>query len=112
MMNRADRAVPRVTAQIVSRCTRRGSLSQPNSHSPRNVDSRKNAPSPLAPVPGRLQQCGEERQPDRDRHEQEVVDRRERELPPGQIGVHVSMVRLSSGRDLTRAGGGGRVRPG
>jgi hypothetical protein len=66
----------------------------------------------LAPVPGRLQQCGEERQPDRDRHEQEVVDRRERELPPGQIGVHVSMVRLSSGRDLTRAGGGGRVRPG
>ena len=46
MMNSADRTVPRLTAQIVSRCTRRGSLSQPNSHSPRNVDSRKNAPSP------------------------------------------------------------------
>ncbi len=28
------------------RCTRRDSLSQPNSHSPRNVDSRKNAASP------------------------------------------------------------------
>ena len=46
MMNNADRTVPSETAQIVARCTRRGSLSQPNSHSPRNVDSRKNAPSP------------------------------------------------------------------
>jgi uncharacterized hydrophobic protein (TIGR00271 family) len=34
------------TSQIVKRCTRRGSLSQPNSHNPRNVDSRKNAASP------------------------------------------------------------------
>ena len=31
---------------MVARCTRLGSLSQPNSHSPRNVDSRKNAASP------------------------------------------------------------------
>ena len=46
MMNAADSALPSETAQIVTRCTRRGSLSQPNSHSPRNVDSRKNAASP------------------------------------------------------------------
>ena len=45
-MNAADNALPNATAQMVGRCTRRGSLSQPNSHSPRNVDSRKNAPSP------------------------------------------------------------------
>ena len=38
--------MPSETAQIVSRCTRRGSLSQPNSHSPRNVNSRKNAARP------------------------------------------------------------------
>ena len=47
MMNAADRTRCRATtAQIVARWTRRGSLSQPNSHSPRNVDSRKNAASP------------------------------------------------------------------
>ncbi len=46
MMNAADSTVPSETAQIVSRWTRRGSLSQPNSHSPRNVDSRKNAARP------------------------------------------------------------------
>ncbi len=45
-MNAADSAEPNDTAQIVSRWTRRGSLSQPNSHSPKNVDSRKNAASP------------------------------------------------------------------
>ena len=46
MMNAADRTVPSATSQIVSRCTRRDSRSQPNSHRPRNVDSRKNAASP------------------------------------------------------------------
>ena len=46
MMNAADSALPSETAQIVARCTRRGSLSHPNSHSPRNVDSRKKAPRP------------------------------------------------------------------
>src|SRR5580693_7549125 len=46
MMNAADSALPNETAQIVSRCTRRDSLSQPNSHNPRKVDSRKNAASP------------------------------------------------------------------
>src|SRR5262245_14016577 len=46
MMNAADRTVPSDTAQIVARCTRRGSLSHPNSHRPRNVDSRKNAARP------------------------------------------------------------------
>src|SRR6201987_4876319 len=46
MMNAADSTVPSDTAQIVSRWISRGSLSQPNSHSPRNVDSRKNAARP------------------------------------------------------------------
>src|SRR2546430_11073436 len=46
MMNAADSALPNETAQIVSRCTRRGSLSQPNNHNPRKVDSRKNAARP------------------------------------------------------------------
>ena len=46
MMNAPDSTLPKNTAQIVARCTRRGSLSQPNSHNPRNVDSRKNAASP------------------------------------------------------------------
>jgi hypothetical protein len=46
MMNAADRTVPRATSQMHSRCTRRDSLSQPNSHRPRKVDSRKKAASP------------------------------------------------------------------
>ena len=46
MMNAADKTVPSETSQIVSRCTRRDSRSQPNSHRPRKVDSRKNAASP------------------------------------------------------------------
>ncbi len=46
MMNAAESALPNATAQIASRCTRLDSLSQPNSHNPRKVDSRKNAASP------------------------------------------------------------------
>ena len=46
MMNAADRVAPMATTQIVSRWTRFGSTFQPNSHSPRNVDSRKNAARP------------------------------------------------------------------
>jgi hypothetical protein len=46
MMNAADSTDPSATSQIVVRCTRWVSLSQPNSHRPRNVDSRKNAASP------------------------------------------------------------------
>src|SRR5262249_4483193 len=46
MMKRADSIEPKATSQIVARCTRRDNLSQPNSHKPRNVDSRKNAASP------------------------------------------------------------------
>ena len=46
MMNAADSTEPIVTSQMAARCTRRDSLSQPNSHSPRNVDSRKNAARP------------------------------------------------------------------
>ena len=46
MMNAADSAAPSATSQIVARCVRSDSFPQPNSHSPRNVDSRKNAASP------------------------------------------------------------------
>ena len=46
MMNAAESIEPSATIQMQNRCTRRGSRSQPNSHSPRNVDSRKNAASP------------------------------------------------------------------
>ncbi len=46
MMNAADSTAPAATAQIVARCTRFDRRPQPNSHSPRNVDSRKNAASP------------------------------------------------------------------
>ena len=45
-MKYADRFVPMKTAQIVARWIRCGSRSQPKIHSPRNVDSRKNAASP------------------------------------------------------------------
>ena len=41
----------------------------------------------LAAVPRGLQQRGQERQPDRDRDEEEMVDRHERELHPRQINV-------------------------
>jgi len=46
MMNAADSAAPIATAQTVARCTRLGSKHQPNSHSPRKVDSRKKAARP------------------------------------------------------------------
>ena len=46
MMNAAESTPPSATIQIVARCTRRDSRFQPKSHSPRNVDSRKNAASP------------------------------------------------------------------
>ena len=46
MMNSADRHAPTGTIQAVNRWTPLGSTFQPNSHSPRNVDSRKNAASP------------------------------------------------------------------
>ena len=45
-MNIAERTVPSETSQMQARWTRFGSRSQPNSHSPRNVDSRKKAASP------------------------------------------------------------------
>jgi hypothetical protein len=46
MMNAADPADPSATSQIAARCTRGRSRSQPNTQTPRNVDSRKNAASP------------------------------------------------------------------
>ena len=46
MMNAADSIAPTATSQTVNRWTPRGSTFQPNSHSPRKVDSRKNAARP------------------------------------------------------------------
>ena len=46
MMNAADKTLPSATSQMVRRCIRRDNRSQPNSHRPRNVDSRKKAASP------------------------------------------------------------------
>ncbi len=46
MMNAAESIAPTATIQIVNRCTRGDSRPQPKSHSPRNVDSRKNAANP------------------------------------------------------------------
>ena len=46
MMNIAESIAPAATSQMHARCTRLGSRPQPNSHSPRKVDSRKNAASP------------------------------------------------------------------
>ena len=46
MMNTADRQLPSATAQAEARCTPRGSTFQPNTHTPRKVDSRKNAARP------------------------------------------------------------------
>ena len=44
-MKNADRLEPIAAAQIVARCTRRGSRSHPKIHRPMKVDSRKNASS-------------------------------------------------------------------
>ena len=46
MMNAADTIAPAATSHADSRWTPRGSTFQPNTHSPRNVDSRKNAARP------------------------------------------------------------------
>jgi hypothetical protein len=45
-MKYADSSVPIDASQIVARCRRFGSRSQPKIHRPRNVDSRKNASRP------------------------------------------------------------------
>ena len=96
MMKAADNAAPTATIQMQAKWMRLGSRPQPNSHSPRNVDSRKSAASPSiangAPntspmnreyadqsvirvvrrVPHGLQDRDQKRQPDRHRHEQKV----------------------------------------
>ena len=46
MMNSADSSAPSATSHAVARCTPRGRTFQPNTHRPRNVDSRKKAASP------------------------------------------------------------------
>ena len=45
-MKSAERLVPSATIQIVTRCSRGDSLSRPNSHRPRKVDSMKKASRP------------------------------------------------------------------
>ena len=45
-MNIAESIEPAATSQMQARCTRLGSRSQPNIHSPRKVDSRKKAAKP------------------------------------------------------------------
>jgi hypothetical protein len=45
-MKNADTTLPRLTTQIDSVCTSGGRRLRPNSHSPMNVDSRKNASRP------------------------------------------------------------------
>ena len=46
MMKAADRTVPRTTSQMQARWMRLGRRSQPNSHRPRKVDSKKKAARP------------------------------------------------------------------
>ena len=46
MMNTADSIVPAATSQMHARCTRLESRSHPKIHSPRKVDSKKNATRP------------------------------------------------------------------
>ena len=46
MMNAADNTLPNATNHMHAKCTLFGRRSQPNSHNPRNVDSRKNAAKP------------------------------------------------------------------
>jgi hypothetical protein len=67
-------------------------------HADRDVDDQQGAEEPGQPLvlgtaaamPGRLQQRGQESRPNRDRDEQEVVDRSERELHPGEVGTRHS----------------------
>ncbi len=42
----AERVEPRATNQMVAACSRSGSFPSPNTHSPMNVGSRKNASRP------------------------------------------------------------------
>ena len=58
-----------------------------NSSVPKKRVSRRHASHARA-VPQRLHHGDEEREPHRHRHEQEVIDARERELDPCQVDVH------------------------
>ena len=70
-------------------------LHDPGHHADRHVDHQQNAEEPgqpqviitPGPVPRRLQQRGQERQPDRDRDEEEMIDRHKRELDPCQVDI-------------------------
>jgi hypothetical protein len=55
---------------------------------PKNRVSQPQVLLQLRAVPRRLEQRGQEREPDHDRHEEEVVDRGEGELYPGEVDVH------------------------
>jgi hypothetical protein len=68
-------------------------LDQPGDHADGDVDDQQGAEEPGQPqvlgmalaVPQRLQDRGQEGQPDRQGHEQEVVDRRGGELQPREV---------------------------
>ena len=51
----------------------------------------------MSPVPGRLERRDEPDEPDRDRNEEEVVERRDGELPAGEVeGAHIRQAAQSS----------------
>ena len=70
-------------------------LHDPGHHADRHVDDQQRAEEPgqpqvlitLAAIPRRLQQRGQESQTDRDRDEEEMVDRHKGELHPRQVDV-------------------------
>jgi len=94
-------------------------LHDPGHHADRHVDDQQNAEEPgqpqvvIAPaaVPRRLQQRGQERQADRDRDEEEMIDRHKRELHPRQVDVRHRLSPVSevpgaaTGHDAAAASG-------
>jgi hypothetical protein len=79
-------------------------LDQAGDHADRDIDDQQDAEEPgqpqvlipLAAIPGRLQQRGQESQADRDRHEKEMIDGHKRELPPRKIDVRHLLPRSGS----------------
>ena len=74
-------------------------LHEPGHHADGDVDQQQRAEEFAQPpvlgvavaIPGRLQDRDQEREPDRDRHEQEVVDARGRELPACEFVGHLQV---------------------
>ena len=80
-------------------------------HADRDVDDQQRAEEPgqpqviIAPaaVPRRLQQRGQERQTDRDRDEEEMIDRHKRELHPRQVDVRHRLSPVSGPDPLVKS---------